>query len=182
MILTISGLHGTGKSTIGKLIAQALDLKYYSTGDAFRDLAKEMNMNLEEFTRYVEKNPEIDKKLDAKITEIAKRGNVVIDSQLSGYILKNIADLSIHLICPLEKRVKRIAERDNKSYEKSLKETIMREKSELERFKRLYNIDLSDESKINETHHIILSTEGLTIEEVLQRLLSIIKRKIKKNH
>ena len=57
MIITISGLHGTGKTTAGKLVAKALGLNYYSTGQAFRDLAKEMEMNLQEFSRYVEKHP-----------------------------------------------------------------------------------------------------------------------------
>ena len=64
MILTISGLHGTGKSTIGKLIAEDLGIQYYSTGQAFRDLANEMNMSLKEFSKFVEKTPKIDKKLD----------------------------------------------------------------------------------------------------------------------
>ena len=44
MILTISGKHGSGKSVIGKKIALALNIKYYSTGQAFRDLSKEMKM------------------------------------------------------------------------------------------------------------------------------------------
>ena len=70
MILAISGLHGTGKTTVGKLIAEKLGIEYYSTGQAFRDLAREMNLSLEEFTKYVESNPDIDKKLDNKIIEI----------------------------------------------------------------------------------------------------------------
>lgn len=182
MILTISGLHGTGKSTIGKLIAETLDIKYYSTGQAFRDLAKEMNMSLEEFTKYVEERPEIDNKLDDKVLDVAKEGNIIVDSQLSGYLLKDIADLRIHLTCPLETRVKRMALRDNISYEESMKETILRENSELERFKDLYKIDLSDIEKMNEIHDVILATEGLTIEEVLNNLLQIIKnKKLKKS-
>ena len=116
MILTISGFHGTGKSIVGKLIAKKLGLKYYSTGQTFRDLAKEMNLTLEEFTEYVENNPDIDKRLDDKIIDIANKGNVIIDSQLSAYILKSIADFNILLTCPLEIRVKRIANRDNASY------------------------------------------------------------------
>ena len=180
MILAISGLHGTGKSTIGKLIAEALNIKFYSTGQAFRDCAKEMNMSLEEFTEYVEKHPEVDKKLDKKVVEIAKEGNIIIDSQLSGYLLKNIADLKIHLTCPLEIRVKRMATRDNVSYGESLKETLLREKSEFERFKKLYDIDLSDNEKVNQIYDIILATEGLSIEEILARLLNLIK-KIKLN-
>ena len=99
MILTISGLHGTGKSTIGKLISQKLGLKYYSTGQAFRDLAKDMNFTLEEFTDYVEKNPDIDRKLDDKIIEIALKDNILIDSQLSSYLLESVADFKILLTC-----------------------------------------------------------------------------------
>ncbi|MFX1601030.1 MAG: (d)CMP kinase, partial [Promethearchaeota archaeon] len=121
MIIVISGLHGTGKSIIGKLIAERLGVQYYSTGQAFRDLAHEMNMTLEEFTKYVEKNPKVDQKLDNKIIEIARKGNIIIDSQLGGYILKSIADFKILLTCPLEIRVKRMSERDNTNYEKKLK-------------------------------------------------------------
>ena len=171
MILTISGKHGSGKSVIGKKIALALDIKYYSTGQAFRDLAKEMNMSLEEFTQYVENHPEIDQELDNKIVEIAKKGDIIIDSQLSGHLLQNIADFKILLKCPLETRVKRMADRDQTSYEEKLKETMVREKSEQERFKILYDIDLED----NKTYDLIIETENLSIEEVLNKILSVIK-------
>ncbi len=176
MIITISGLHGTGKSAIGKLIAGKLKIQYYSTGQAFRDLAKEMNMSLEEFTKFVEENPEIDKKLDNKIVEIAQKGKIIIDSQISGYILKSIADLKILLTCPLETRVKRMAERDNTNYEKKLEETILREKSELERFKRLYQIDLNDAEEVTLLYDLVINTETLSIEEILEKILTAIEQ------
>ena len=172
MILTISGLHGTGKSTVAKNIAVSLGLKFYSTGDAFRELGKDMNMTLEEFTQYVEKIPEIDLKLDDKILTIAKQGNVIIDSQLGGFLLESIADFKILLTCSLETRVKRMAERDQTSYEESLKETSLREKSELERFKKLYNIDISDQLKIKKTFNLIIDTENLSIQEVIDKILN----------
>ena len=173
MILTISGKHGSGKSVIGKKVALALDIKYYSTGQAFRDLAKEMNMSLEEFTKHVENHPNIDRDLDKKIVEIAKKGDIIIDSQLSSHILQNIADFKILLKCPLETRVKRMADRDQTSYEEKLKETMLREKSEQERFKILYDIDLED----NKIYDLIIETENLSIEEVLNKILSVIKSK-----
>ena len=166
MILTISGLHGTGKSAVGKLLANALHIKYYSTGSAYRDLAKSMNMSLENFTKYVEKNPEIDIKLDIMIKEIAKEDNILIDSQLSGFILESIADFKIHLNCPLERRIERIAKRDNISYEEAMQQTLIREKSEKLRFKKLYNIDLNNTSEIKKIHDIVLDTKDLSIEEV----------------
>ena len=172
MILTISGLHGAGKSTIGKLISQKLGLKYYSTGQAFRDLAKDMNLTLEEFTKYVEENPDIDKKLDDKIIEIAQKENVIIDSQLSAYILESTADFKILLTCPLEIRVNRMTERDTSLYEDTLRETTIREKSELTRFNKLYDIDLNNQL----IYDVIIDTAELTIEEILEIIFSALKR------
>ena len=176
MILTISGLHGTGKSTVGKLLAKKLGIKYYSTGQIFRDLAKEMNLSLEEFTEFAESNPNIDKRLDNKIIEIANNGDIIIDSQLSAYILKSRADFKILLTCPLETRVKRIADRDNALYDEKLKETLLREESELKRFKNLYNISLNDEEKIEKIYDLIIDTGNLTVEEILEKILSAVKK------
>ncbi len=177
MILTISGLHGTGKSTIGKLLSQKLGLKYYSTGQDFRDLAKDMNFTLEEFTDYVEKNPDIDRKLDDKIMGIALKDNVVIDSQLSAYNLESIADFKILLTCSLKIRVNRMVERDNSMYDDKLKETTIREKSELARFNKLYNIDLNNQLKIEEIYDLIIDTAESTIEEILELIFSALKKK-----
>jgi cytidylate kinase len=176
MIITISGLHGTGKSTIAKLVAEKLKIQHYSTGQVFRDLALEMNMGLEEFTNYVEKNPDIDKKLDNKILEIAQKGNIIIDSQLSSYILKNIADFKILLTCSLETRVKRMSERDKSSYDEKLQETMVREKSELERFKRLYGINLGNQEELNRMYDLIINTENLSVDEILEKILSSLKK------
>ncbi len=177
MIISISGIHGTGKSTIAKTIAETLRYKYYSTGNAFREKAKEINMTLEEFTRHVEKHPEIDNELDEKIVLMAKEGNIVVDSQLSGFLLKSIANLRIILTCPLETRVKRMADRDGTSYEEKMEETIMREKSEAERFKELYKIDLNDVNQIKEAYDVILATEGLSIEQVFNNAMHVIRSK-----
>ncbi len=177
MIITISGLHGTGKSSVGKLVAEALKIKYYSTGQAFRDLAKEMNMTLEDFTDYVEKHPEIDNKLDDKILEMAKEENILVDSQISAYLLKDIAHFKILLTCPLETRVKRMTERDNRSFEESYKETTIREKSELERFKRLYGIDLNDQEKAKKIYDLIFDTNNKSIDQAVSIILNKIRKK-----
>ncbi|MFW9770677.1 MAG: (d)CMP kinase [Candidatus Thorarchaeota archaeon] len=171
MIITISGLHGTGKSTIGKLIAKALGLTFYSTGEAFRELAHEKKMTLKEFTEYAENNPDIDLELDNKVIEIAKKGNIIVDSQLSGFLLENIADFRIHLVCPIDVRVNRMGFRDQTPYKEKLKETTLRERSEAIRFKKLYNIDITDLNKIDENFDLIINTENLTIEQVVDIIL-----------
>lgn len=170
--ITISGLHGCGKSAVGKALAKKIGLKYYSTGEAFRELANEKKMSLEEFTFYAENHPEIDEELDNKIIEIAQEGDIVVDSQLSGHILRKVADYKILLSCPLDTRVKRMADRDGTTYEIKLKETLLREKSERERFKILYNIDLADEEEAKKVYDIIIDTGNLNVDQVIEKILA----------
>lgn len=177
MIITISGLHGTGKSIVGKNLSKKLGIKYYSTGQAFRDLAQMKNMTLEQFTDYVEAHPEIDIELDKKVIDVAKQGNILIDSQLSGHLLKDIADFKILLICPIKTRIKRMVDRDKCSFEEKLNETTVREKSELERFKKLYKINLIDSTMNSQIFDLIIDTEKLTILEVVDKILTEIKEK-----
>ena len=96
--------------------------------------------------------------------------------QLSAYILKSIADFKILLTCSLEIRVRRIAERDNASYDEKLKETLLREESELKRFKKLYNINLNDQKKMRKIYNLILDIRNLTVEEVLKKILSTLPK------
>jgi len=176
MIIAISGLHGTGKSTIAKLLADKLGILYYSTGQAFRDLAKENNMSLEDYTRFVENHPDIDKELDNRVVKMAEKGSIIVDSQLSGHLLKSIANFKVHLTCPINVRIKRMASRDQTSYNEKLKETTIREKSELERFKKLYNIDLSDRKSTEEFFDLIIDTEHLSVQEIVDKILKELKK------
>jgi cytidylate kinase len=179
MIITISGLHGTGKSTVGKILSERLGIKYYSTGQAFRDLAQEKHMNIKEFTDYVEAHPEIDIELDNKIINIAHTGDILIDSQLSAYLLKDLADFKILLTCPTEIRISRMSERDDVPLEEKLNETVLRESSELERFKKLYKINLKDPKMHKQLYDLIIDTEKLSINEIVDQILLKIKEKFK---
>jgi len=77
----------------------------------------------------------------------------------------------------LETRVNRMSERDNSKYEEKLKETTLREKSELERFNKLYEIDIGNQMKIEKIYDLIINTAELTIEEILAKILSALKKR-----
>ena len=51
MKITISGLPGSGTTTVAKLLAERLGYKLISAGDVFRKLAMERGMTLEEFSK-----------------------------------------------------------------------------------------------------------------------------------
>ncbi|TFG08362.1 cytidylate kinase [Candidatus Thorarchaeota archaeon] len=162
-VITIGGLHGTGKSSVADRIADEFNLRRVSAGNIFRRLADERNMTLEEFSHYAEKNEDVDRLLDDTLRVEAEKGDAVLDGQLAGWMAGENADLKILLTAPLEVRVKRISERDGTSYEESRRETIVREGSEGARYQEYYGIDISDLS----IYDIVLNTAKYDLDGVV---------------
>jgi len=170
MVIALSGFHGSGKTSLGIEIAKKYSLRHVSSGMVFRSIAREMGVSLNELSLMAEKSPEIDYKIDERLRRIAKKGGIVADALLSGWVLKDIAHIKIWLKAPLEVRIKRIASREERPYEEVYKETIIREGSEIKRFKKYYNIDLNDLS----IYDFVISTYPYTFESVKRILFQII--------
>ena len=175
MIITISGFHGTGKTTIAKEIANEFKLQYVSAGDYFRKMAGENQMSLEEFSKFVEQNPEIDQKIDRRTIEEAKKGDIILEGLLVAWKTQDISDINILFIADEQVRIKRIAQRENRPSDEIERETLSREKSEIARFKKLYDINLNDYS----IYDIILNTALWSEKSVIQITIMLIKEHLK---
>ncbi len=167
--ITLFGLAGTGKSSTAKLVADALQYEYLSTGNMFRNMAKEAGYdNLNQFEEEVcQKDPEFDKKLDAKTETYGKtHDNFFFESRLAWYFIPD--SFKIMLVCPGEARFERIAHRENKTIEQAKAETLHREESIYTRFKNYYNI-----SDINDPSHydLIIDTNANNLEQVVALIL-----------
>ncbi|MFN4133455.1 MAG: (d)CMP kinase [Candidatus Hadarchaeales archaeon] len=175
VVVTISGLHGAGKTTAAKHLAKKFRLEYVCAGDVFRQMAKERGLTLEEFSKVAERNPHIDMMIDRRTARMAKKGNVLIDGRLAGWMAKK-ADLRILLTAPIDVRVKRIVGREKRRFREVYGETEAREKSEAERFRKFYRIDVNDYSNFD----IVINTARLSVHEVAKILetavASIIRR------
>nr|MDO8117632.1 AAA family ATPase [Candidatus Sigynarchaeota archaeon] len=181
MLVTVAGLHGTGKTTVAEIIAVRLCLRHISTGMLFREMASEQGMDLVEFSTYAEQHDEIDQDLDARMTSIGKDGNVVLDGQLCWFFLKDHAQYKILLKCDDGVRIGRIYQREREkkgdlvTLESVTQETLHREKSERERYKRIYGIDLGEEAFVERSHDLVIDTTCLSIEAVVQHVLDFIQ-------
>lgn len=153
-VITIGGLHGTGKSSVADSIAQKFGLRRVSAGVIFRQLAKERGLTLEEFSRIAEGDLDIDQLIDDTQKDAAKKGNCIIDGQLAAWMVGDHSDLNILLTAPIELRIKRIAARDGTDFEFAKRETIAREGSEKARYFEYYKVDISDLS----IYDLILNT------------------------
>lgn len=169
--VAISGFAGTGKSTAAKALAERFDLEYISAGQVFRKMAEEKDMDLIEFSDYVEENPEIDKKIDDRTVEEAQKDDVLIEARLAGWMVED-ADINALLVAPLEERVRRISSREDFSFEEAMKETKAREESEKQRYKEIYDIDVTDYSVFD----LVIDTKKFNKKATLEILELAIKQ------
>jgi len=143
-VITVSGPHGTGKSTYAKALAEALGLRYVCAGEIFRELAKERGLSLAEFSQIAAKDPAIDKIIDERTKAEAKMGGVVIDAQLAAWMARRVADVKVLIVAADEVRFKRIAEREGMSVLEAKRQTVARESIQRERYRKYYGVDVTD--------------------------------------
>ncbi len=161
MRITISGPPGSGTTTVARKVAEILGYPMISAGEVFRRLAWEKGMNLEEFGKYAENNPEIDNLVDRRQREEAlKRENAVVEGRLSGWMVP--AELKVWIYCDREIRVQRIARREGKSIEEVRKKTVEREEVEKRRYMKIYGLDIEDRSM----YHLMINSAKFNADEI----------------
>jgi len=141
-----------------------------SSGEAFRQLAREHGMNLEQFSILAENDPEIDRMIDKRqVDTVSRYKNVIFEGRLSGKIVNG--DLKVWLKAPLEVRVKRIAKREQKSCTQACNETRFREISEAKRYLEIYHIDIFD----LDTYDLVIDTQHWNQHSVIDIILTAVK-------
>ncbi|MBP2133145.1 cytidylate kinase [Methanomicrobium sp. W14] len=162
MKITISGPPGSGTTSLAKYLSSKYSFELISAGEVFRSLAREKGVSLIEFGELCEQNPDVDRLIDEKQKEIGEsKENIIIEGRLAGRMVGN-ADLRVWIAASPDCRAERIAEREGVSFESAKSETFVREKSESERYKKYYNIDICDLS----VYDLVISSEKWGKEEL----------------
>ncbi|NYZ76582.1 cytidylate kinase family protein [Candidatus Micrarchaeota archaeon] len=143
MIICVSGLAGSGKNTVGEIVAKKLNLDEVKL--SFKDEAKRENVDLMTVQKEATKNESYDRELDREIVKRAKKGNCVVMTWLGPWIVKN-ADLRVWLNVSERERAKRVARRDRMSLKKALEHIRKRDDNNRRRYRRYYGIDIMDHS------------------------------------
>jgi cytidylate kinase len=182
MLITISGLSGSGKSTAAKGLGKRLGLPTVDIGTIFRRLASHYGMDVIEFGRYAERHPKIDRELDEAMVARAKRGNLILQGRLAGWMTlrHGVPAYRIWLSALPSTRARRVAGREGIPYAKALADIRRRDRDNRTRYLKTYGLDLNDLT----VYDSVVRTDNLTVEEVvssLARILWPMRRKTLKN-
>ena len=142
--IAVSGRSGCGNTTVSKMIADALGLRFINF--TFRTLAQERGVDLKKILELAAENDDIDKEVDTRQVQLAlMNGGCVLGSRLAIWMLKE-ADLKVYLDASAETRAQRILNREGGSLEEIATFTAERDRQDHGRYKRIYNIDTDDYS------------------------------------
>ena len=181
IVVCISGMAGTGKSTLSKKIAEKYNLTYYSGGDALKALAAEEGYDSNSpgwwespeglgFLETREKNLKYDKLVDNKLLEFAQQGNVLLDSWTVPWLINY--GFKIWLLASIDKRAERIAQRDKMVKSKALKVLKEKEARTKNIYKILYGFNLGEDFT---PFNLVLDTEKLNAKEVFDILCKVME-------
>jgi cytidylate kinase len=173
MIIALGGKAGSGKSVVAKLLAKKLKFKHYSMGDFQREIAKQRNISIFELSKLEEKDPSIDKEVDNFQTSLGNEDNFVIDSRLGFHFIPKAK--KIFLDADFEVRARRILndntrKEDNKNLKKAKENIKQREKSEITRYKKYYNLNPYDKKNFDS----IIDTTNSNPKAIVNKIISML--------
>jgi cytidylate kinase len=172
VVICISGMTGSGKSTVAKKLADKYGLGYFSGGNALKILAQEEGYESDvtgwwetadglTFLKQRMADSVFDQKIDEKLLELAAEGNVVLDSWTVPWLLKE--GFKVWLEASPHVRANRVVTRDSISDEEALKALTEKDERTRQIYKSLYGFDLGlDLTPFN----LVLATDELDPDDV----------------
>jgi len=174
LTITVSGLSGSGKTTVAKEIAKAFKLKLVNAGDLSREYATKNKMTLDEMSKALP--PKIDYQIDKMLLDLAQRGGHVLVARLSAWVAGDWADCRVFVQCNKKIRHQRVAEREGLSLLRAKVKIENRDYGDYQRYRKLYDIDINDKNIYN----LIINNNQISLEELKRETVKKIKDFLKK--
>lgn len=174
--ISLAGDLGSGKSTVGKILAPLFGAEIYSTGTIQRNIALQMGMSTLELNRYMETHPEIDGMIDDGLRALEKEEkNLIIDSRMAWHFVPS--SFSVYMAAAPRISAERIlaAGRESEhfsSVEEAETRIAERRQSEMLRYSQLYGVNIKD----LENYNYVVDTSFITPQTAAEHIAAHYKK------
>lgn len=179
--IVISGPPAVGKTTVAKLIAKQLPVKYVSGGDMLKELARERGYRVggeewwdtkegQKFLRERAKDYKYDLEVDRRLQGLVAMGDHIITSYAIPWL--NPGGIKVWLKGSQATRARRMARRDKIPVGDALKIVKMRDTENAELYKKMYGYDFDKDLSVFD---LMVNTEMIDAEAVSQIVIDYVR-------
>lgn len=146
-IITLSGAPASGKTTVGKLLGETLQIPFVSAGQTMRHFARDRGVSVLEFGKIARKNIAYDQQVDDGLRSLASDNQpVIVDSRMGWHFIPE--SLSCLFVVDPWVAAERAEARAGQTSEEYADEasafagTVQRNNRDRLRFQQLYGVDI----------------------------------------
>lgn len=181
MIITISGLPGSGKSSVGRELAKKLGYEFMSVGDLRGQMAMAKGLTLDELNKLGETEDWTDRQADEKQKKIGRiKDNLVMEGRLSWHFIPNSFKvlLTVDMNTSAERILKNKADRPDEKTPLNLDEAkaLIKERilSDERRYQKYYGLNYLD----HKNYDLVIDTSRKPITKIVAEILDKVKYKV----
>jgi predicted cytidylate kinase len=177
MIITISGLPGSGKTTVGRIVAKKLGYRFLSMGDLRGEIAMKHGMTIDQLNEIGKKESWTDKEVDGMLAEKGRsEDNFVVD----GWIAFHFIPQSFKVFLTGDERVRATRifkdQRPDEERQKSVDAVIKMQKRRIAntdaRYRKWYGVSFQDMGH----YDLVVDTTKISAKQVAEKILKEAKK------
>ena len=166
--IVIAGMPASGKTTVARLVASKLGLRYVAGGDILREMARERGYrpegdgwwDSEEGRRFLAErmeNPEFDREVDRRLRELITSGGYAATSYAMPWLLGPEVP-KVWLNASPRARAERMSRRDGIPMAEAERVIAFRDAENARLYRELYGYELAPDPAV---FHLIMDTEDV---------------------
>jgi predicted cytidylate kinase len=167
-IISLTGDLGSGKSTVGEMLAQKWGVRRYYAGGWLRNWGAARGLSILEASRAAAADPTIDDQIDAAFRDMAQSNeDAIAEGRVAWHFLPQSFKIKL-TVCPqlAAERIYRDKKRSSENVDtpdQIIDSIRARKENEVTRYKKIYGIDMENDANYN----LIIDTSSVTPDDVV---------------